>query len=398
MLVISRRFWPDGGGAELATHLIVDLLAREEEYAITVATGTQNPARTKNVNYITHPGLGMIGKPSSWLQSRLPSVQTCFGRLMKRFDLVYICQSYPLIPLAKHLDRKVVVHLHDYQPISYNSIVLAPAFQQHLDPLNQIFSEAKFEILEHQSPFKAFTGSLLAPTVKLYRHWMNEADTVICVSRRQAIILSHFAHELEPKIRIAHNPLPPVPLIEKKDVSRPPFLYAGGDSYVKGFRTFLDASQKLLQKNPDVRFILTKEFRATNMRLLKRLNAISGGLYTLSGHVGYDELMKLRSITRGLIFPSIWEETWGYAVMEALLSGTIPISSRVGGVVELVEGTSAEDYLFEPGNADDLANKMTKVASFSSTELNDIGKELRESILSKYDTGNIRQDLLAALE
>ena len=30
ILVVSQRYWPDGSGGELATHLIIDLLRKEK--------------------------------------------------------------------------------------------------------------------------------------------------------------------------------------------------------------------------------------------------------------------------------------------------------------------------------------------------------------------------------
>ena len=37
ILVISERYWPDGSGGELATHLILDILRKR--FDVTVVTG-----------------------------------------------------------------------------------------------------------------------------------------------------------------------------------------------------------------------------------------------------------------------------------------------------------------------------------------------------------------------
>ncbi|MEM1510718.1 MAG: glycosyltransferase [Thermofilaceae archaeon] len=50
-------------------------------------------------------------------------------------DVVYIPRCcYPLIPVAKRLGRRVVVHLHDYQPVSYSFIVFSERTRSGLMP------------------------------------------------------------------------------------------------------------------------------------------------------------------------------------------------------------------------------------------------------------------------
>jgi hypothetical protein len=47
-----------------------------------------------------------------------------FRKLVKWADIVYIPRyAYPLIPVAKALGKRVVVHLHDYQPILYTAVI-----------------------------------------------------------------------------------------------------------------------------------------------------------------------------------------------------------------------------------------------------------------------------------
>ena len=42
-------------------------------------------------------------------------------------DVVYIPRlAFPVIPYAKALGKTVIVHLHDYIPVSYSAAILAP--------------------------------------------------------------------------------------------------------------------------------------------------------------------------------------------------------------------------------------------------------------------------------
>jgi hypothetical protein len=232
LLVISERFWPEGSGGTLATYLITKLLATCD-FKVTVITGTCNPAKINNVDFIVDEAFRMPNKPARWLYFLGSSVRKRYKDLMRKFDIIYIPYGYPLIPLARELDKKVVVHLHDYQPTSYNSTILhAHNYQGNL--MRDIEAELIYEALEHGSVKRAIAGSLFVPITALCKEWVSKADVVICVSRRQAEIISKVTPELANKIKIVYNPLPEVPPVEEK-FEHPAFIYSGGVAYVKGF-------------------------------------------------------------------------------------------------------------------------------------------------------------------
>jgi|GEM_PF-2954792 len=71
LLVVTERYWPDGSGGELATHLILDIL--RERFNVTVLTGTARPARLPGVRYIYEPLLSRKKKIAPWLNSARPA-------------------------------------------------------------------------------------------------------------------------------------------------------------------------------------------------------------------------------------------------------------------------------------------------------------------------------------
>jgi len=50
ILVITERCWPYGGGAELATHIILDILRKR--FNVIVFTGAQKCRELEGVEYI----------------------------------------------------------------------------------------------------------------------------------------------------------------------------------------------------------------------------------------------------------------------------------------------------------------------------------------------------------
>ena len=392
ILIVSERFWPEGGGGTLATYLITRLLAECNDFKLTVVTGTPNPTKIDRVSFVIDKAFKISNKPTRWLYLLNPSVKKRYKGLMKKFDIIYIPYGYPLIPLAKELNKRVIVHLHDYQPIAYNSTIM---HNQRNGLVYDIKTELAYELLEHNNIKRAIAGSLLVPITMLCRTWVSEADIIICVSRRQAEIISNRAPQLAHKIRVVYNPLPETPPIEEK-LENPTFTYTGGGSYVKGFHIFIQASLNVLKQGNSASFMLVGEFRHQHINLLKKLNHTH--TYVLLGYIPHEDALRLYSKSHAVLVPSICEEPLPYVVMEAMAMGTIPVASRIGGIPEIVKGTYAERMMFTPGDPEEMADKMGEVSSLPKDRLVDIGCQLRETVLKRFGRETVKWQLLKAFE
>ncbi|MCR8473798.1 MAG: glycosyltransferase family 4 protein [Crenarchaeota archaeon] len=386
VLIVSERWWPDGTGGVLASHLIARLL-RDAGFRLTVVHGTREPLRLNGVRYVYSSLLSVRDKHRLWLNCSLLAKEHWFRKLIDGSDVVYVPRyCYPLIPVAKRLGKRVIVHLHDHQPVSYNSIV----FSEHV---RSRVNTVSFEVLEHGSVARALFAGFTSPMNRLCRVWLKDADAVICVSRRQAELISKLAPELAEKLKVVYNPLPNTPLVEK-NLGNSTFLYLGGDSYVKGFSIFLRASQEVLKRNLNVKFLLAGGFKDVNRLIIEKLNRSFKRAYNLLGYLKHEEVSKLYSISHALLFPSICEEPLPYAVLEAMLMGTIPIASKVGGIPEIVGGTYAEEMMFEPGNVEELVSRMESVLTMSSEQIVDVGHRLREAVLKKFNPEVVKRELI----
>ncbi len=156
-------------------------------------------------------------------------------------------------------------------------------------------------------------------------------------------------------------------------------LYMGRLSREKGVRTLLQAIKdlppgmplKIAGEGPDRR-----ELESVARR--ESLNVEFMGY--LAGH----ELEMALSGARALILPSEWYENAPLSVLEAFAHGKPVIGSRIGGIPEMIEhGT--DGYVFEPGNARDLREKIEMLLRENESRLNGMGRAALAKIATLYN-------------
>jgi glycosyltransferase involved in cell wall biosynthesis len=390
ILVFSKLFWPEGGGAELATYLIVrDVLSKY--FDVIVVSGTRKPAPDilRICRYIYWDILRAKYKPLEWI--KIFASMDYIKRLIKESDIIHL-PSHTLIPMAIIFKRlkpnvKIVIHLHNYQPLTYTSVVLS-----NREP--DLATDIIVERWEHDSIARAMATGLLGSLNKVNILALRIADNVICVSKRQCELILKRMPWLRPKIHVVYNPPPPIPSIEKRPSTTPTLLYGGGSSIIKGIHILVKALKNLETRRKTQRLYLLITYGRVGdhqklIEVLRRLNT----KVEILGRIPYEEVLKLHRITWATLFPSINEEPMPYAVLESALLGTIPVASRVGGVPEILEGTPTENYLFTPGNIDEFTDRIESIFALSKDYLLDIGVKLRGHMLKLFNTEKIESEI-----
>ena len=388
VLTVSELFWPEGGGAELATYLILQILAKHG-FSVTVLTGTKNPARIPGIKYYTTPLLRNTNRLTRWTLMESLGMTTFFKQLLKSHDILYIPQAaYPLIPIAKRMNRRVIVHLHNYMPIRYTGV----KYFFEPDVVDHAY-EIKLALFHERHVQKSLLRTLLMPLSYLAyiksKNWIAQADKIICVSHRQAELVTKNMPQLRNKVDVIYNPPPPelantdLPL-KKRLGDEKVLLYLGGSSYIKGYHLIHKAINKISKKYK-VKLVMTK----VHERKLPHS-------YVVYSDLPYKEVINLYSEAYALLFPSIWEEPLPYVIVESMLTGTIPIAARVGGVPEITKGTPAEHYTFTPGDVDDMVDKIDTLLAQPKEHIIDVGLKLREHASKLFNIDQIRDKLLSA--
>jgi glycosyltransferase involved in cell wall biosynthesis len=390
ILVFTKLFWPEGGGAELATYLIVkDILSKH--FDVTIVSGTRNPKPDilKYASYIHWGALEARYKPIGWIKTFTGINRV--RNIVEKADIVYI-PSHTLIPLTIAVKTinpraKVVLHLHNYQLLTYTSIVLA-----NREP--DIATDIIVELGEHKSLLRAMLAGLGHYINHINRLAAILADKIICASHRQCEIILRHIPEIMSKAEVIYNPPPPIPTINKRVGEEPTLVYAGGTSYIKGFQILIKALAKILRKHKARAYIILGKASSKEKALVMKLaREVHGRLIPLD-RLPHNEYLKLHEHAWALLFPSISEEPLPYAIVESMLIGTIPIATRVGGIPEVIGGSPAEEYLFTPGDINEFLNKVESLLSKTKNYISEAEIELQEHAHKLFDRRSIEKRIV----
>lgn len=160
------------------------------------------------------------------------------------------------------------------------------------------------------------------------------------------------------------------------------FLFVGRLSAEKGIDVLATAHQQLAGST------LRVAGTGPQDALLKDV----AGLSALGG-LSMDQVRQEMSCATALVLPSIWYENFPRTLVEAFGCGLPVIASRIGALAELVaDGTTG--LLFEPGNAQDLAEKM-RWALQHPDQMAQMGRNARTKYEAEFTAERNYQQLMA---
>lgn len=114
------------------------------------------------------------------------------------------------------------------------------------------------------------------------------------------------------------------------------------------------------------------------------------------GHLERDVLAKFYESSRMLVLPSLCYEGFPAVLIEAGIRGKPVICSRIGGLPEIVDD-GVTGLLFEPGNAEDLAEKIRYL--WERPDLcRQMGQAGREKVLREYTPQRYYERLMAVFK
>ncbi len=210
------------------------------------------------------------------------------------------------------------------------------------------------------------------------REGVREADKVITVSRqsRQQLI-SRLGADPE-KVSVVYNAIDCSKFSQRArkeqfGISEKIVLFHGRLSVQKGVEFFIRAAKKVLEREKNVRFIVSGKGD-----LLPRLVdlAVELGIadkVSFAGYMEEEKLPVLYAISDVFVLPSV-SEPFGITALEAMASGTPVIVSKSSGVTEIANHCLKVDFW----DVDEMANKILALLRYPALGPEMAGNECAE--------------------
>jgi len=198
------------------------------------------------------------------------------------------------------------------------------------------------------------------------RQGMQAADLVIVVSNfiKHRLINNYDVPEW--KIRVVHNAAEPTDPNIHHDASKIKetdkiVLFIGRITLQKGPDYFVEAAKKVLEKDPNVKFIMA----GTGDMLPRMIERVvwmgMADKFIFPGFVSRDEVAKLNQIADVFVMPSV-SEPFGIVPLEAMSQETPAIISKQSGVSEVLTNVLKVDFW----DINDMASKILAVLHYRS--------------------------------
>lgn len=136
------------------------------------------------------------------------------------------------------------------------------------------------------------------------------------------------------------------------------FSYHGRIVYQKGIDILAEAAEFLIEKYPQICFIVVGQGEGNLENRLERMAGQYAGNFIY--YKGYNKRLSRLCTASGdfIILPSIFEPC-GLEDMIAQLFGTLPVANKTGGLAKILDGKTG--FLYEPDTAAMLENVLTNI-------------------------------------
>jgi len=234
--------------------------------------------------------------------------------------------------------------------------------------------------------------SLWVPTSYVlypFRRFINKANLITAVSQTAADFIGHFTER--GKVVVIPNGIDSDRFDSRSCAKEDPthedggehiILYVGRLVYRKGIHVLVKAMPQILREFPDARLLIAGEGVMGNLiRILIKSLDLKDHVKLL-GFVPNENLPDLYGLSQVFVLPSLYCESFGITLLEAMASGKPVVASNVGGVPEVVED-EVTGLLFRKGDERALADGVLRVMNDCDLALN-LAVKARRSVEDNF--------------
>ena len=318
-----------------------------------------------------------------------PSFDLVNSKLRERnFDVMHVQNFFPMLSPSVYAAAKkngvpVVQTLRNYRLLCPSTVLYRNG---HIceDCLHKTF---KIPGIIHSCYRDSVLSSAAVAAMTAFNTlkgtWRNDVDLYICLTAfsRQKFVEAGFNPN---KIIVKSNFVYPDPGVGLGEDGY--LLFAGRLTSEKGIETLLSAWERL--KSPGKLKIVGEGPLESRVREIVARN--SGVEWV--GPKSSSEVKEMMGAARALVFPSEWYEPFGRVAIESFAKGTPVVTARLAGLAEIVRDGET-GLLFNPGDPEDLAQKMDRVINHP-----DEFRAMRPAARAEYEaTYTIEQNLGALI-
>jgi len=230
---------------------------------------------------------------------------------------------------------------------------------------------------------------------ELEKKGMEYADLVMPVSHFTATNIQKHYGISPSKISVVHNgSVPADPYKSQRSFNEKTVLFVGRLTRQKGPERFLDIASRVLEKNPDVRFIMAGTGDHFRPLLEQSSYKQIGNRFHLTGFLNQEKLRYLFSVSDVYCMPSV-SEPFGLSAIEAAQFGIPCVISKQSGVAEVLPGSLKFDHWDVHKAADYILSLLAdpvlseQVVADARKNLDEISWDISaEKILHAYNCNN----------
>ena len=227
-----------------------------------------------------------------------------------------------------------IIHAHDW--LAYEAGIAAKRI-----------SGAPLVVHVHATEFDRSGEHVNQVVYDIERRGMEAADMVIAVSHltRNIIIEKYGIHP--DKVRVVHNAVEPVDkrrfANEQKHVKEKVVTFLGRVTFQKGPDYFVEAANKVLQKDNNVRFVMAGSGDMLN-KIIRRVAALGiANRFHFTGFLKGEDVDRMFAHSDVYVMPSV-SEPFGISPLEAMRSNVPVIISKQSGVSEILKYALKVDF------------------------------------------------------
>lgn len=246
----------------------------------------------------------------------------------------------------------------------------------------------------HATEFDRSGESVNKPVYDIERAGMHAADHVVAVSHltRNVVINKYGVHP--DKVSVLHNAVLDASIIHsntRKHVPEKIVTFLGRITFQKGPEYFVEAAKKVIDRDPNVRFVMAGNGDLLNKMIVRVAELGMGTKFHFTGFLKGKDVDDMYAISDVYVMPSV-SEPFGIAPLEAVRHNTPVIISKQSGVAEVLINAIKVDFW----DVDAMADAIFGLLHYES--ISKMFKELGSEELKKLKWEHVAAKLVKVYE